>query len=172
MQRINNYLQYFDNNFFIISYVNSFKYFTVFSSSQFANQLKIILLPEYTNTKGLTESIQPLIQLLHVFIKYLYLCIEGHEGLKWEWGLGVFEARKWDLIHWDWELSTQEQWKMGTGLMFFPNQLKYGNFGSGIRKKLESGNGIGTPSSGPSRQDRNKYLSNSYLNHRQLSSIS
>ena len=37
------------------------------------------------------------------------LFMESPEGLKRDWDLGVFEAGKWDLMHWEWELSTQEQ---------------------------------------------------------------
>ena len=49
------------------------------------------------------DALKLMMNLLEIMFK------EGPEGVKWDWDLGVFEAGKWDLMHWEWELSPQKQ---------------------------------------------------------------
>jgi len=32
---------------------------------------------------------------------------EGCEGVKWELGFALFWAGKWDLLHWNWDSTTE-----------------------------------------------------------------
>ena len=92
---------------------------------------------------------------LHSLQRHLeHLREEGPEVVKWELAFALLQARKWDFVHWDWDLRNKHNRKMGMGFQFQSNTGLDCGIWAGIKNKTicwEMGLGPPPPTLPPSR---------------------
>ena len=56
--------------------------------------------------KSSATLVDPTSSITAVFCQEWADCIEGPEGVKWDWDWPKTWVGKWDLIYWDWDFCT------------------------------------------------------------------